>query len=163
MEKGIDIVLQAAKELEDVAFHVYGPIDDKYYLNFYRTLIETKNVFYHGVFIDGEYELYSELEKFDIVLLPTRWKAEGVPGILVESKIAGIPAIVTDICYNAEIVTHGVDGLVIPVDNVQCLVDSLKCVDDNTLLLENLKRGARESGNDYFVDKYINEILRKLI
>lgn len=45
------------------------------------------------------------------LLLPSKWSGEGVPGALVESKMAGIAAIVSDWNFNAEIVKNDSEGI----------------------------------------------------
>lgn len=53
------------------------------------------------------HDVYEELNNYDIMLLPTRWEGEGVSGALIESKMAGITAIVSDWHVNSETVRDG--------------------------------------------------------
>ena len=86
-DKGIDIVLDTAKILSSVEFHLYGEIDSAYCDTFTNALSISSNITYHGVFKGRDEEVYGELSKYDVMLLPTRWKFEGIPGVLVESKM----------------------------------------------------------------------------
>ncbi|QSN63418.1 glycosyltransferase [Caballeronia sp. M1242] len=52
-------------------------------------------------------ELTSEL---DIYVQTSRW--EGMPIALIEAQVAGIPAVVTDVVGNRDVVQHGVTGFV---------------------------------------------------
>ena len=106
--------------------------------------------------------IYDELSKYDVMLLPTRWKFEGIPGVLVEAKIAGIPAIVSDICYNAEIVEDGVSGIVLKDNTAICLTEAIAQLDQNRAELEKLKIGAKQSAERYYIDNYMGDILDKL-
>ena len=112
-DKGVDIVVEVAHQLKHVDFHIYGELSDEYSEAFHNVLQDSPNVQYHGVFTGKNEEVYEELRKYDVMLFPSRWPFEGVPGILVETKIAGIPSIVSDICYNTEIVEDGVSGIVL--------------------------------------------------
>lgn len=120
------------------------------------------NTTYNGVYqVEGD-NVYTLLNQYDLLLLPTRWKAEGVPGVLVEGKIAGLPAIVSDINYNAEIVEHGVSGFVLDRLNADAMVKAIRIIDEDRSLLTQLKQGALQSAEAYMIDKYIDEILRQI-
>ena len=161
-DKGMDIVLDAAKRLPDVEFHLYGEIDSDYHDVFTRELDQLGNATYHGVFKGKDAEVYDELSKYDVMLLPTRWKFEGIPGVLVEAKIAGIPSIVSDICYNAEIVEDGISGIVLKENTAICLTEAIRHLDQNRSELAKLKFGAKKSAERYYIDNYLEDILKKL-
>lgn len=120
------------------------------------------NVTYHGVFKGESAEVYDELSKYDVMLLPTKWKNEGVPGVLVEAKIAGVPSIVSDMCYNAEIVEDGVSGIVLKENTVENLTEAIERIDKNRAKLYKLKVGAKQSAEKYYIENYIEDILKKL-
>lgn len=161
-DKGIDTVLDTAKLLSSVEFHLYGEIDSAYRDTFTDEINGLPNVTYHGVFQGRDAQVYDELSKYDVMLLPTRWKHEGVPGVLVEAKIAGVPAIVSDICYNAEIVEDGVSGIVLRENTAENLTKALERLDRDRDELYRLKRGAKRSAETYYIENYIDDILKKL-
>lgn len=76
-------------------------------------------------------------------MLPSKWSGEGVPGALVESKMAGIAAIVSDWNFNAEIVKNDSEGIVLKekLSNVLNKINSQKMME--------LKVGAFESRKRY--------------
>ncbi len=158
-EKGIDIVIAAATLLQNTEFHIYGEIKDGFETEFLASIASLPNINYHGVFKGKDEQVYHELSKYDVLLLPSRWKYEGVPGILVESKIAGIPAVVSNIAYNAEIVNDGVDGIVLKENTAEALSKALLYLDENRSVLSKLKIGAKSSAEHYYIDNYIGEIV----
>ena len=160
LDKGIDIVLDTAKMLPEIAFHIYGPIAEDSFDIVYEAVHNLKNVFYHGVFRDKDEALYNELSKYDTVLLPTRWASEGVPGILAESKIAGIPAVVSNVCYNAEIIHNELDGIILQDNSKASLANALRILSSNAELLEKLKQKAKEDAKSYFVESFIEDITK---
>ena len=157
-DKGTDTVLDVAKRLPNVEFHLYGGIDSDYHEVFMKDLGGLPNATYHGVFMGRDEEVYREMSKYDVMLLPTRWKFEGVPGVLVESKIAGIPAIVSDILYNSEIVEDGVSGIVLKENTAEYLTEAIERLEKNREELYGLKNGAKLSAERYYIDNYIENI-----
>lgn len=157
--KGADIVLDVASQLTDVEFHFYGQISEEYYHNFMDRMRGLNNVFYHGVFKGNPDEVYTELNKYDLLLLPTRWKAEGVPGVLVESKIACLPAIVSDINYNSEIVCHGKDGIVLEKNDSAHLEAAIRYLLSNQDFLIKMKENCKETAEQYYIDTYVESII----
>lgn len=161
-DKGVDVVIEAAHQLKNVGFHIYGELSDEYSETFHRLLQDSPNVQYHGVFMGRNEEVYEEIQKYDVMLFPSRWAFEGVPGILVEAKIAGIPAVVSDICYNAEIVEDGVSGIVLKENTSEALIQAIQVLDSNRALLYQMKYGAKESAEIYYIENYMDEILNTL-
>lgn len=162
-EKGADLVLEVAKELQEVQFVFYGEINKTYQADFLSSVNALKNVSYYGVFRGSNEEVYSELAKYDLLLFPTRWENEGVPGILIEGKIAGIAEIVSDKNYNAEIVLHGVEGVVLKKNTSKELVSVIQNLAKNRALIERLKNGSCQSAKQYFIENYIDGIVRTII
>lgn len=163
-EKGADSVIEVTKKMKNVSFHFYGHIDQAYKIDFLTALATNTIIFYHGVFQGSDDLKYKELGKYNLLLLPTRWYAEGVPGILVESKIAGVVPIVTDHNFNREIVTDDVDGIVVPVseNTVSSMVAAINdLINDNQKYI-HLKQNCLISANEYYIDKYIPELLKEL-
>ena len=106
--------------------------------------------------------LYHELSKYDTVLLPTRWASEGVPGILVEAKIAGTPAIVSDICYNAEIIHNEVDGIVLKANDEHCLSNAIRRLIENNQLYRAIRTGSKNDSESYYVESYIDSLVKQI-
>lgn len=161
--KGADNVLAAAKILSDIQFDFYGHIDDIYCKEFLSNIGNLKNVEYKGVFMaHSNQAVFEKLHEYDLLLLPTRWVNEGVPGVLVEAKIAALPAVVSNICYNAEIVEDGVSGVVLEANSVRELSKAIKRLDSDRNLLLKLKNGAKESAKKYYIENYLPDILMKM-
>ncbi len=58
--------------------------------------------------------VYAELAKADIFVLPSLW--EGMPLALIEAQAAGLPAVVSDVVGNRDVVIDGETGFVCKTD-----------------------------------------------
>ena len=68
-------------------------------------------------------QLYSILRRAEAVVLPSL--VDNLPNTAIESLMLGIPVIGTQGASLDELVTPGVDGELVPVNNVQALVDAM--------------------------------------
>lgn len=160
--KGVNVILEVAEQLQNVDFYFYGYIEDGYSEEFNRKIGSIKNAFYKGVFKGKTEEAIKELNEFDVLLFPTQWKNEGVPGVLVEGKIAGLSEIVTNICYNAEIVKDGVEGILIEPDSAESLQEAIEALDNDREKLQKLKENSQKSAERFYIDNYVDDIIKLL-
>ena len=107
-------------------------------------------------------EIYKTLNNYDILLFPTRWAFEGVPGILVESKIAGLTVIASNIAYNNELIINLNEGIILENNDASNLCNSLKTLDCNRDLLFELKTNNYLSSERYYIDNYIDNIIETI-
>lgn len=161
-EKGVDRILDAAQILPDVQFHFYGGIVSDYQEQFLGQLAQADNVHYHGIFTGNTEAVYAELNPYDVLLLPTRCSTEGLPGILIEAKIAGLACVVSNINYNREIVEDGTDGIVLEQDTAEYLASALKMLDNDRSLLLGMKHAGRASAGLYYIDVCAADIMNEL-
>lgn len=161
-DKGVDRILEAAELLPNVEFDFYGRIVPTYEAGFFAEISGMDNVHYHGVFTGNSEMVYKELNQYDVLLLPTRCKTEGLPGILVEAKIAGIPAIVSAINHNREIVEDGVDGIILARDTADFLVSALNKLDADREKLLSMKQASRASAQRYYIDVCAASLIKDL-
>lgn len=57
----------------------------------------------------------------DVLVLPSQ--REGMPGVLVEAGMGGLPVVTTDVSGARDVVDDGVTGYVVPVDDLDRLVE----------------------------------------
>ena len=159
-EKGVDLILEAARKLKTIEFDFWGSIRADYQVEFSALVNQYENCHYRGIFKTQEDDVYKLLSQYDVILFPTRLATEGIPGALVEAKISGIPAIVSDTAYNKYIVQHMTNGIVMSSNNTEDLLDSIKLLNNDRLLLMQLKINAKDSGNKYHFEAYRSLLLK---
>jgi glycosyltransferase involved in cell wall biosynthesis len=102
------------------------------------------------------------LADYDVMLFPTFHEGEGFPGVLIDAAFAGLPAIVTAWHANAEVITDGVNGYVVPVHNPEAIAEKLIYLADNPEMLMHLREGARQSANRYDSAVVVPQLLQAL-
>ena len=163
-EKGVDIIIDAADRFPDgCTLDFYGELAVDYKDTFELFLQNHPNITYHGVFDATKNDIYQELNQYDIMLLPSRWVGEGVPGALVESKMAGITAIVSDWNFNREVVVDEVEGIVLKTCNPDTLIKSINRLYSNNKLTMSMKREAFASRSRYDIETYKDSLQKAVV
>lgn len=167
-DKGVDVVLEAASILNDrrVDFSIdfYGPIEPAYERAFLEEVDKNGDLNYKGLFKSKEKgDVYEKMQTYDLFLFPTKWKNEGVPGALVEAKFSGLPAIVSDLNYNREIIKDGISGVVLEENRSEVLADAMEMLYQKPDILEKMKVEAKASSEDYSIEKYLKEIITRMV
>jgi glycosyltransferase involved in cell wall biosynthesis len=112
--------------------------------------------------VDNMPELYRSV---DIVVLPSY--REGLPKGLIEAAACGLPLVTTDVPGCREVVTDGVDGLLVPVRDSHALASAIARLCDDPALRERLGKAARKKALVEFDERIVIEqtlnVYRELI
>lgn len=87
--------------------------------------------------------IHETLSQYDVMLLPTHFYTEGLPGSVVDAYIAGIPVIVTEWKHSHEFVDDGKSGYIVPFeDGIQQMIDKVLLLEKDRELLRQMKTNA---------------------
>ncbi|MHB8474357.1 MAG: glycosyltransferase family 4 protein [Gammaproteobacteria bacterium] len=98
------------------------------------------------------------LASVDVVVLPSY--REGLPKSLIEAAACGLPLVTTDVPGCREVVTDGVDGLLVPVRDAPALAAAIARLQDDPALAVRLGQAARAKALAEFDERII--IMRTL-
>lgn len=161
--KGVDAILAVAQMMPNVEFDFYGDIAPEYKNVFLNSVNNTNNCQYYGYFNGDSTEIYKLLGKYDVLLFPTKWETEGVPGVLVEAKIAGLPVIASRSSYNSEIVEEDIDGILLTENTPEELSKKITELLENPETLLRMKNACRYTATKYYIEQYSESISRNLL
>lgn len=92
-------------------------------------------------------------ETVDVVVLPSY--REGLPKGLIEAGASGLPLVTTDVPGCREVVRDGVDGLLVPVKDMQALAVAVARLHDDPALCAKLGAGARDKALAEFDEQIV--------
>ncbi|MEX1004533.1 MAG: glycosyltransferase [Acidimicrobiia bacterium] len=81
------------------------------------------------------------LRTIDVLVLASL--QEGMPGVLIEAGMAGLPTVTTDVEGAREVVEDGVTGLIVPLDDFHRLVDAAEMLARDPELRRQMGEAAR--------------------
>jgi glycosyltransferase involved in cell wall biosynthesis len=90
-----------------------------------------------------------------IVVLPSMY--EGVPTVLLEAASCGRPIVASDIPGCQAIVSHGINGLLVPVNNPAALADAL----EHLIMDKKLRQQMGEAGRRIALERFTNDSINR--
>jgi len=143
-DKGIHILVEALKCLPtdvsiELTIHAVG--DDEQYRKQILASIANDNRIHVAQPLSRE-DLPSALARFDVLAVPSQWLETG-PLVVLEAHAAATPVLGSNLGGIAELVRHGVDGLLIPPNDVRAWTDAITRLAVDANLLERLRQGIR--------------------
>ncbi len=91
----------------------------------------------------------------DIVVLPSY--REGLPKSLIEAAACALPLVTTDVPGCREVVTHEVDGLMVPVKDANALANAIERLHLNPVWASQLGLAARQKAIAEFDERIVIE------
>ena len=152
-EKGITdavLAISIAQELvsnKRFELHIYGGIDPEYKEEFESLLNDYSFVKYEGS-VNAE-DAVLTLQKHDVLLFPTRYPDEGIPGTIIDAFAAGIPIISSKWLYFNDIFEDHKTALGYDFLNVDSLVDTIIYATKNIDELINIGRNGQKEYGKY--------------
>lgn len=153
LRKGIQYLIEAAKLLKDEAirFDVVGPIG----ISDNALALAPSNMTFHGAVSRDRTEAY--YRSADLFVLPTL--SDGFALTQLEAMAHGLPVISTPNC--GEVVTDGLDGLVVPACDANALAEAFQLLIQDPERLREM-RGATEAKVEKFSLARLGENLAAL-
>lgn len=144
--KGLDVLIRAFRMASTMRarLDVYGiiqsPANAAYDSEMQSLAVGDPRISFRGPIPPGE--TVSRLRDYDILAVPSHLLETG-PLVVLEAFAAGIPVIGWNLGGIAELVHHGVNGLLVESDSVTRWVEALQQVANDAGLRARLKAGVR--------------------
>ena len=145
--KCVDGIILALKDLpEDHVLHVVGDGDQREtWAACARNLGLQDRVFFAGNVPHERIPLY--LRAADVFVLNSTY--EGLSHTLLEVMWNGLPAVVTAVCGNTELIEDGVNGFGIPIGRSDVLADRVRRILGDPDLAETFSRRSKERAKTF--------------
>ncbi|MCU1248562.1 MAG: glycosyltransferase family 1 protein [Edaphobacter sp.] len=159
--KGHDIFIKAAATLvaqfPRVSFNIAGDVLEPDYFEELQTLIQDLNLSDNFHFVGGVSNLREYLSSADIFVLPSR--SEGFSNAIVEAMAASLPVVATNVGGNAEAVTDGLSGFIVPSENPVALAAAIaRLLSDPSKAQEMGAAGKKLASEKFTTDAMMHQI-----
>jgi glycosyltransferase involved in cell wall biosynthesis len=167
---GIDVVIKAAKLLEDlpIIFKIIGTGQTASEITTLTKTLATSNVEWQNEFVEGDI-IRGLLQEADVCLgiFSASGKAQRVIPYKVYQSIAASKALVTARSPAIEdVLVHGVSAMLTSPGDANALADAIRLLRKDPALCERIARKGNEAYKEYLslqvLDKQVNAILHQL-
>jgi glycosyltransferase involved in cell wall biosynthesis len=144
-KKGLDVLLYALRELPHCIAWIAGdgPLKKELY-----DLAQALGVLHQVRFLGWRNDRWSLLKAADICVFPSRYEPFGT--VMVDAWAMRVPLIAADAQGPAAYMRQGENGLLIPKDDSQALVDAVNYLCENKNLCEHVITGGWQDFQTYF-------------
>lgn len=154
--KGFDRLLHVWKKVEQedsqYVLHIYGEGPEKEKLQSLIKRLGLNRVFLKGRTTNPE-RAYSTASFF---VMSSRY--EGLPMVLIEAQTHGLPIIAFDCPFGPkEVITDGVDGFLIPDDNIRFFAEKLLMLMKDKSKRERFSKTALQNAQRFNKDKIVEQ------
>ena len=164
-EKGITDAIECIAKLNNekvvATLTIYGLIDKAYSIEFEQLLVKYKNFCTYGGVVAAN-ESVKVLKNYDMLLFPTHFFTEGIPGTVIDALCAGLPILARRWRYCNEIIEHQKTGLVYDVDKSNELITSLKYVLKHPQEIYEMRKNCLIAGTAYTQQAVLPQIFALL-
>jgi glycosyltransferase involved in cell wall biosynthesis len=95
-------------------------------------------------------DVAQQLRRADVFVFPSRPAGEGMPGVLIEAGLSGVPVVATAVPGVNELMKEGETGFVVGVDDLPAMVTATARLLDDPELRASMGRAARQHCLDNF-------------
>jgi glycosyltransferase involved in cell wall biosynthesis len=156
--KGIDILLKAWRDVVKRVPAAKLEIAGDGNVNAYSEYCKRTGIIDSVIFLGKHSDVPSLMLNADVFVLPSR--REGMPNVLMEAMLKGLPCVATDISGSQDLIENNVSGLLVKSLDVNSLAEKICFLLVNREQAEIMGRNARrkilESYNiDMIAEKYL--------
>jgi len=136
----------------------FGPIHDEVHDEFLNGLKEIPNAHYCGVAEAGTGPQL--IAQYDALVLPTYYDTEGHPGVFIEAMHAGVPVISTRLRTFPELITNGINGLLVPTQNSEMLAKAILMLAEDPDIRKKMGLANFIKGQEFRAETVVSTLLK---
>lgn len=140
---------------------IYGPIDEDFKDEFREVLDRCSDCVTYKGSVDASKSVEA-LQTYYMLLFPTRYYNEGIPGTIIDAMAAGVPVIARKWHYCEEMLTHQNNGLVYAFDDTNGLFEMIKYSIENENEIVRMKPRCLEKADEYLFENAFKIIKAEL-
>lgn len=140
---------------------IYGPVEEDYREEFQQVLSRHGDCVQYMGCIPQDQSVEVLRDSF-MLLFPSVYPGEGMPGTIIDAFSAGLPVIATDWHFNAQLVVSGVTGYHYDWTKPELLTERILYAIAHPEEVDAMRPGCLEEAKKYAPEAAMAQILRKM-
>lgn len=163
-EKGIldsiKVIKRVIAEGYNVNFDIYGEVSKSFFGEIEPYLDE--NIRYCGKLNCCDEEKTKIFSKYDVLLFPTKYPGECLPGTLIEAYISGLAIVASNWKYAKEYIEDEKVGYIFEYNNINDFEKKIIKLLNDKETINSFKRYSKKVGEKYSCDNVLNSFYKEL-
>lgn len=164
-EKGILDAINTIRILKDMNYEVtldiYGMIEKEFELEF-KTIVNNNKDIVKYIGIINSSESVNVIKKYDVLLFPTRYYTEGIPGTIIDSFASGVPVIASSWENCGDIITDNKTGLIFEFGNIDDFKSKIIYAYNNRKIIYKMKKECINDAKRFCSVDTLNPLFKAL-
>lgn len=163
-EKGVEDAITSINEVNNrygsvvAKLDIYGPIEEGYDNRLKECLEKAKNSCRYRGIVKAT-ESVEALKDYFMLIFPTHWKHEGIPGTIIDALSAGVPIIARRWQYCDEMLDDKKTGYIYDFEHPEELTEKIWYAVNNPTQVMGMKSNCLARADDYSEEKVMKMIL----
>lgn len=163
-QKGIEECIRVVQEInKKTKYHatldIYGQCTNEYLEELQKLFDE--NIQYKGAVTPNNKHEYEILSKYDVLLFPTKYYNEGLPGTIIEAYISSLAIVASEWKYAHEYISDCKNGYIFKFDDYNDFYQKvLKILDKQKI--EKFKKYSNKLSKRYNIEYLLSDFIEKL-
>ena len=163
-EKGIVDVIEIIKNInkDEIIYtlDIYGPVSNEFKEEFEALKREFPEYIKYKGCVDSNNSI-EVISKYYLLLFPTRFETEGIPGTIIDALFSGVPVIATKWENATDIIIDNQTGFLVDMYDLEKFKNKMiECLDLKKIRV--IKKNALLKANDYISTNAIKELIKYL-
>lgn len=167
-EKGVEDAMRAIRHVNEkngktvAVLDIYGPIENQYDERFQWALknIGGGHTRYCGIVPPNE--SVSVLKDYFMLLFPTYWSGEGMPGTIIDALTAGVPIIARRWEFCDDMIDNQITGLVYEFNQPEKLEEKISSAIENPTVIIEMKKNCISKAFEYSEEYVMAQIVERM-
>lgn len=157
--KAIERVLKLNSNIK-IELDFYGAIDESFSKEFVQSTNEFDYINYKGIAEPSKVQYV--ISQYNLFVLPTYYKGEGVPGALIEAMMTGIPIVTTDFRGVDKLITNQMNGIVVAQKCEIELAEAILSLYEDENLRGKLSQNVLETSKKFDIESLMPILIKDL-
>lgn len=163
--KGINDAIDVVNEINSesskkIYLNLYGKIKDEYALEFQKRIENNEYISYKGI-VDSNKSVET-IEDYNLLLFPTLYYTEGIPGTIIDSYFAGVPVLSSKWENFTDVIEENKTGLGYKFADKEEFKRILIDILNDKYDLEQMSDNCKKRALDYLPDNSLNVLYKNL-
>lgn len=164
-EKGIldaiDVINRYnSKHTNKIILDIYGKIKDNFKSEFESAISENKDISYKKPI--NPKNSVAVISEYDLLLFPTKYKTEGIPGTIIDAFFSGVPVLASKWNNFDEIITEGETGFGYNFGDTNDFYEKLVYINNNRHKLKEMRKNCLKESSKYTPEVALSVLLNNL-